>query len=74
MRKFDNVIEINEKGINNFPYIVLICKIFINLFIWLHRVLVAARGRLSCGMQTLSCSMQTLSCSMHVGSRSLTRD
>ena len=31
------------------------------LFIWLHRVLVAAGGFLCCGMQTLSCGM-------HVGS------
>ena len=37
------------------------------LFIWLHRVLVAAGGLLSCGMWTLSCGM-------HVGSSSLTRD
>ena len=34
---------------------------------WLARSLVAARGPLSCGMQTLSCGM-------HVGSSSLTRD
>ena len=46
----------------------------IYLLIWLHQVLVAAGGLLSCGMQTLSCSMQTLSCSMYMGSSSLTRD
>ena len=39
----------------------------LDLFIWLHWVLVAAGRFLSCGMRTLSCSM-------HVGSSSLTRD
>ena len=37
------------------------------LFIWLCRVLVTARGLLSCGTRTSSCGM-------HVGSSSLTRD
>ena len=37
------------------------------LFTWLRRVLVAACGLLSCGMQTLTCGMR-------VGSSSLTRD
>ena len=46
----------------------------IYLFIWMRRVLVAACGLLSCGMQTLSCGMRTLSCGMHVGSSSWTRD
>ena len=41
--------------------------IFIYLFIWLHQVLAAVGGLLSCGMWTLSSSM-------HVGSSSLTRD
>ena len=40
---------------------------FLYLVIWLHWVLVAARGLFSCGMRTLSCGM-------HVGSSSLTRD
>ena len=36
-------------------------------FFWLHQVLVAVRGLLSCGMRALSCGM-------HMGSSSLTRD
>ena len=39
----------------------------IYLFTWLHWVLVAAGGLLSCGIRTLSCDT-------HVGSSSLTRD
>ena len=47
----------------------LLVYIFFNiyLFIWLHRVLVAAGGFLSCGMRTLSCGM-------HEGSSSLASD
>ena len=41
---------------------------FFNIYLfWLHRVLVAACGIFSCGMQNLSCGM-------HAGSNSLTRD
>ena len=50
-----------------YAYYTDVSYLFIYLFIWLHWVFVAARGLLSCGMQTLSCGM-------HVGSSSLTRD
>ena len=38
-------------------YVTLGSHFFLNLFIWLHQVLVVAYGTFSCGMRTLSCSM-----------------
>ena len=48
--------------------------IFKYLFIWLCRVLVAARGIFVAACGIFSCSMQALSCGMHVGSSFLTRN
>ena len=49
----DSVKETRWSGVARLFYKL---KIYINFFIWLHRVLVAAHGIFSCGLQTLSCS------------------
>ena len=47
--------------------------VFMYLFIWLRRVLVAARGLFVFACRIFSYGVRALSCSRHVGSSSLTR-